>query len=61
MPESPCGAGGRLEPVANGIAMLRLDRPRQLNALTDDTLVEILRLLDAGLGALVVDGPGTHG
>ena len=47
MPESPSGAGGRLEPVANGIAMLRPDRPRQLNALTDDTLVKILRLLDA--------------
>ena len=47
MPESPSDAGARLERVDDGIAVLRLDRPRQLNALTDDTLVKILRLLDA--------------
>ena len=63
MPESPAGAGARLERVEDGIAVLRLDRPRQLNALTDDTVVEILRLLDAvgrdpGLRVLVVTGEG---
>lgn len=63
MPESSPGAGARLERIEDGIAVLRLDRPRQLNALTDDTVVEILRLLDAvgrdpKLRVLVVTGEG---
>ena len=39
-------AGARLEQPEPGIALLRLDRPANLNALTDDTIVEIGRLLD---------------
>jgi enoyl-CoA hydratase len=61
MPEANPGA--RLETLEDGIALLRLDRAAQLNALTDDTVVEIARLLDK-VGAdpkirvLVVTGAG---
>ena len=61
MPEASPGV--RLETLEDGIALLRLDRPAQLNALTDDTVVEIARLLDK-VGAdpkirvLVVTGAG---
>ena len=61
MPETSPGV--RLETLEEGIALLRLDRPAQLNALTDDTVAEIARLLDK-VGAdpmirvLVVTGAG---
>ena len=61
MPEASPGV--RLETLEEGIALLRLDRPAQLNALTDDTVAEIARLLDK-VGAdpmirvLVVTGAG---
>src|SRR5437868_5418053 len=38
--------GARLDHPEPGIALLRLDRPENLNALTDATVVEIGRLLD---------------
>ena len=55
--------GARLASPEPGIALLTLDRPRQLNALTDDTVVEIGRLLDAvnadtQTRVLVVTGEG---
>ena len=56
-------AGARLEQPEPGIALLRLDRPANLNALTDDTIVEIGRLLDVvnadhATRVLVVTGEG---
>ncbi|HEV7575228.1 MAG TPA: enoyl-CoA hydratase-related protein [Caldimonas sp.] len=61
MPESSPGV--RLETLEDGIALLRLDRPAQLNALTDDSVAEIARLLDEvsadrKLRVLVVSGAG---
>jgi enoyl-CoA hydratase len=60
MPESP---GARLERADGSVAVLRLDRPRQLNALTDQTVLEIGRLLDEvgadpRLRVLIVTGEG---
>ena len=58
-------AGGpRLERLVEpGIALLRCDRPQRLNALTDATVAEIGRLLDAvgadpALRVLIVTGAG---
>jgi len=56
-------AGARLEHAEPGIALLRLDRPKFLNALTDDAVVEIGRLLDVvtadtQLRVLIVTGAG---
>jgi enoyl-CoA hydratase len=42
----PTSAGVRLEEPEPGVALLRLDRPQNLNALRDDTVPEIGRLLD---------------
>ena len=61
MPET--GAGVRLEAPEDGVALLRLDRPGQLNALTDDAVVEFGRLLDRvnadrKIRVLVVSGAG---
>ena len=61
MPEASRGV--RLEALEDGIALLRLDRPAQLNALTDDTVAEIARLLDkvgadSKIRVLVVTGAG---
>ena len=39
-------ASVRLERPEDGIALLRLDRPRHLNALTDEMIAQIGRLLD---------------
>lgn len=48
MPEAHVeGPGARLQTVEPGIALLTLDRPRRLNALTDDGVALIGRLLDA--------------
>ena len=60
MPEE---AGARLEHVEAGIAVLWLDRPKFLNALTDTTVAEIGRLLDEvsadqRLRVLVLTGAG---
>jgi enoyl-CoA hydratase len=61
MPETAPGA--RLEWLQAGIGLLRLDRPARLNALRDDDVAEIGRLLDR-FGAepaarvLVVSGSG---
>ena len=46
-----------------GIAVLRLNRPRRLNALSDDTVAELSRLLealasDAELRVLILTGQG---
>jgi enoyl-CoA hydratase/carnithine racemase len=41
------GPGVSLGGLEDGIALLRFERPRQLNALTDDSVAEIGRLLDA--------------
>lgn len=43
---SDTSAGADLERLADGIAVLRFNRPQNLNALTDDTVGEIGRLLD---------------
>ena len=56
-------AGVRLEQPERGIALLRLDRPQNLNALTDDSVVEIGRLLDVvaadhATRVLIVTGAG---
>ena len=56
-------AGVRLEHPEAGIALLRLDRPQNLNALGDDTVVEIGRLLDTvnadhDTRVLIVTGEG---
>ena len=56
-------AGVRLEHPEAGIALLRLDRPLNLNALGDDTVVEIGRLLDTvnadhDTRVLIVTGEG---
>lgn len=40
-------AGVELECPEEGIAVLRFNRPKQLNALSDDTVAEIGRLLDS--------------
>jgi enoyl-CoA hydratase len=53
----------KLEQVEPGIAVLRLDRPRRLNALTDGTVAEMGRALDAlaadrALRVLIVTGEG---
>jgi enoyl-CoA hydratase len=61
MSSEPVGA--RLEHPEPGIALLRLDRPKFLNALTDDAVAEIGRLLDAvnadtRLRVLIVTGEG---
>jgi enoyl-CoA hydratase len=61
MPEQTAGA--RLETLEDGVAVLRLDRPRQLNALTDDTVIEIGRLLDqvardSKIRVLILTGEG---
>ena len=47
MSEAAPDAGARLEQCEPGIAVLTLDRPHKLNALTDDTVALIGRLLDA--------------
>ncbi|MDR3453439.1 MAG: enoyl-CoA hydratase-related protein [Rhodoferax sp.] len=57
------GPGVRLEHPEDGIALLRLDRPRHLNSLTDDTVTEIGRLLDtlaadSKIRVLVITGEG---
>ena len=64
MPSMPDdGPGVSLGALEEGVALLRFERPRQLNALTDDTVAEIARLLDR-VGAdqktrvLVVTGSG---
>jgi len=64
MPDVPDdGPGVSLGELEEGIALLRFERPRQLNALTDDTVAETLRLLDC-VGAdqktrvLVLTGAG---
>lgn len=59
MPES----GALLERLADGITLLRLNRPQRLNALDDDTVREIGRLLDEVDGdeacrVLIVSGAG---
>jgi enoyl-CoA hydratase len=59
MPES----GALLERPADGITLLRLNRPKRLNALDDDTVREIGRLLDEVDGdeacrVLIVSGAG---
>lgn len=48
MPEAvpPPAPGARLERPATGVMQLRLDRPARLNALDDETVQEIARLLD---------------
>jgi enoyl-CoA hydratase/carnithine racemase len=56
-------AGARLERVEDGIALLRLDRPQALNALTDETVAEIGRLLDSvsadpSVRVLIITGEG---
>jgi enoyl-CoA hydratase len=56
-------AGARLEQPEPGIALLRLDRPDNLNALTDTTVAEIGRLLDLvnadhAVRVLIVTGEG---
>lgn len=61
MPEASVGV--RLEGAGDGIAVLRLDRPRCLNALTDDMVGAIGRLLDAvqadpAIRVLVITGEG---
>ena len=53
----------RLDQTEPGIALLTLDRPRNLNALTDDTVALISRLLDtvgtdAKCRVLVITGTG---
>ena len=66
MPEhkaSGSGQGVHLEHPEAGIAVLRLDRPAHLNALGDDTVIEIGRLLDRisadpQLRVLVITGAG---
>ena len=55
--------GARLERCEPGIALLTLDRPRKLNALTDDSVALIGRLLDAvaadaACRVLVITGAG---
>ena len=63
MSEAPPNPGARLEQPEPGIALLTLDRPRKLNALTDDTVAVIGRLLD-GVAAdpkcrvLIITGAG---
>ena len=62
MPEHSVG-GVRLEAVRDGIAVLRLVRSRQLNALTDTAIVEIGRLLDrvasdSKIRVLILTGTG---
>ena len=57
------GEGARLEHPEPGIALLRLDRPQCLNALTDDTVAAIGRHLDAvsadpTVRVLIVTGEG---
>lgn len=61
MPEAVPGV--RLEHPQSGIALLRLDRPAQLNALTDDAVAELHRLLDrvaadTSTRILVITGEG---
>src|SRR5437763_8774743 len=56
-------AGVRLDHPEPGIALLRLDRRKNLNALTDATVAEIGRLLDVvsadhSIRVLVVTGEG---
>jgi enoyl-CoA hydratase len=56
-------SGVRLEDAGDGISVLRLNRPRYLNALTDDMVVAIGRLLDAvqadpAIRVLVITGEG---
>ena len=63
MPDTLSVPGARLERIEDAVAVLRLDRPRQLNALTDDTVAEIGRLLDVvdddrALRVLVLTGEG---
>ena len=47
MSEAAPDAGARLAQAEPGIALLTLDRPHKRNALTDDTVALIGRLLDA--------------
>jgi enoyl-CoA hydratase len=59
----PAHPGVSLETPEPGIALLRLDRPQRLNALRDDTVAEIGRLLDAvsadhAVRVLIVTGAG---
>ena len=64
MPEAaPGSAGVRLEQPEPGIVLLRLTRPKQLNALTDESVAEIGRLLDQvgadrAVRVLIVTGEG---
>lgn len=63
MPEPIEGPGARLLTVEPGIALLRLERPKFLNALTDATVAEIGRLLDVvnadnAVRVLIVTGEG---
>jgi enoyl-CoA hydratase/carnithine racemase len=56
-------AGARLERVEDGIALLRLDRPQVLNALTDETVAAIGRQLDSvsadpAVRVLIITGEG---
>jgi enoyl-CoA hydratase len=56
-------SGALLEWPAEGIALLRLNRPARLNALDDDTVCEIGRLLetianDEGCRVLILSGAG---
>lgn len=56
-------SGALLERLADGITLLRLNRPQRLNALDDDTVREIGRLLDEVDGdetcrVLIVSGAG---
>jgi len=63
MPESGSALGAMLEQPADGIKLLRLNRPQRLNALDDGTVREIGRLLDEVDGdescrVLIVSGAG---
>lgn len=63
MSDASPGAGARLDQPEPGIALLTLDRPRKLNALTDDSIALIGRLLDtiaadAKCRVLVITGAG---
>lgn len=56
-------AGVRLERPEPGIALLRLSRPQNLNALGDDTVAALAQLLDGigadpGVRALILTGEG---
>lgn len=63
MPEPASSFGAYLERPADGVALLRLNRPQRLNALDDDTVREIAHLLDRidaddACRVLIVTGAG---